>query len=161
MNFEKLYKMQYELDKSINEKHNTSYQTTINKRLLAFEVELSEFANETRCFKYWSLKDPSIKEIQLEEYVDGIHFILSLGLAINFDINYDFNCLVKDNLTNQFIYVYELASIFNQTYNPLDYIKLFEAFLGLAKLSNFSYEDILNAYYSKNQINYQRQENNY
>ena len=37
-----------------------------------------ELANETRSFKFWSTKGPSANEIILEEYVDSIHFLLSL-----------------------------------------------------------------------------------
>ena len=78
MKFTELFKMQYQLDKTINDKHNTTYETTLTKRIMAFMVELGEFANETRCFKYWSVKPSSEKEVVLEEYIDGIHFILSL-----------------------------------------------------------------------------------
>ncbi len=48
------------------------------KRDLALTIELAELANETRCFKYWSSKGPSEREVILEEFVDSIHFLLSL-----------------------------------------------------------------------------------
>ena len=161
MNFSSLYKMQLSLDQSINAKHNTTYESTINKRILAFIVELGEFANETRCFKYWSLKGPSEKEVILEEYIDGIHFILSIGLALNFDINYEFNPIGSDDLTTQLLKTYELATKLNNSLSNSDYIDLFNNFLGLAKILNFEYSDLENAYFKKNQINYSRQENNY
>ncbi|MDA6141611.1 dUTPase, partial [Escherichia coli] len=67
------------------------------KRLLAFIVELGECAQEHRGFKYWSKdQQPRTKAVRvpammeedkeyynplLEEYVDGLHFVLELGLA--------------------------------------------------------------------------------
>ena len=76
INLEKLYKLQAELDDEIARNHNVSYASTHEKRLLALTVELGELANETRCFKYWSLKPASPKEIVMDEYADGIHEML-------------------------------------------------------------------------------------
>ncbi|WP_178076329.1 dUTP diphosphatase, partial [Pseudomonas sp. 2822-15] len=36
---------------------------------------------------FWSDKGPSTDEVILEEYVDGIHFILSVGIESGFDEN--------------------------------------------------------------------------
>ena len=52
--------------------------------MLALLVEIGELANETRSFKFWSVKPASEKKIILEEFVDGIHFILSLGIECGF-----------------------------------------------------------------------------
>ena len=45
-----------------------------------FLLNLRNLANETRCFKFWSTKGPSDDAVILEEYVDSIHFLLSLGI---------------------------------------------------------------------------------
>ncbi len=55
------------------------------KKMLALLVEIGELANETRCFKYWSNKPASEREVILEEYVDGLHFILSIGIDLGID----------------------------------------------------------------------------
>jgi len=83
MNVEKLYSMQYALDTHIEEKHGLK-EDLFNRKMLALLVELGELANETRCFKFWSLKAASEKAVILEEFVDGVHFILSLGLESGF-----------------------------------------------------------------------------
>ncbi|MBS3991052.1 MAG: dUTP diphosphatase, partial [Erysipelothrix sp.] len=46
---------QRELDERIFSTHQTNRENTRIDRTLALCVELSEFVNETRCFKYWSL----------------------------------------------------------------------------------------------------------
>ena len=82
LNFNYLFSLQRELDNRIVQEHELEGQNLFEKKLLALMVEVGELANETRCFKYWSKKAPSPKETILEEYVDGIHFILSLGLEL-------------------------------------------------------------------------------
>ena len=84
MQLTQLYKMQFELDSFIS--NNRQEGTDVFKEKgLALLVELAELANETRCFKFWSMKGPSEIAIILEEYVDSIHFILSLGIEKGFD----------------------------------------------------------------------------
>jgi hypothetical protein len=78
-----LYSKQIELDEEICKKHNVSYESTRISRLIALLVEIGEFANETREFKYWSLKGSSPKEVVIEEYVDALRFFLSVGIGDN------------------------------------------------------------------------------
>lgn len=56
----------------------------LSDRILALSVEVGEFANATRCFKYWSLKPPESKERLLDEYADILHFLLSVANTMKF-----------------------------------------------------------------------------
>lgn len=84
--------MQEELDKKILENMKKDIATELiydlddllTEKLLALQVEVSELANATRCFKYWSMKGPEQRERLLEEYADVLHFFLSVGLALGF-----------------------------------------------------------------------------
>ena len=67
-----LFALQEALDQEIALAHDVTYETTFPRRLMALLVELGEFANETRCFKYWSVKGPSPKEVILDEYADKL-----------------------------------------------------------------------------------------
>src|SRR5690625_909139 len=71
--------MQRELDNYIESNNDLHNKDVFQEKYLALLVELGELANETRCFKFWSMKPPSDKKVILEEFVDGIHFLLSLG----------------------------------------------------------------------------------
>ena len=84
MQLTKLYSMQRGLDSYIQQQRDEQSDVFLEKGL-ALLVELAELANETRCFKFWSLKGPSENTIILEEYVDSIHFLLSLGIEKGFD----------------------------------------------------------------------------
>ena len=56
-------------------------------KILALLVEISELANETRCFKHWSKKGPSEESVLLEEYVDSLHFFLSIANHHQYDVD--------------------------------------------------------------------------
>ena len=105
----KLYEIQDTLDRRIFENHDVTREDTTIRRILALLVEVGELANETRCFKFWSSKAPSEKAVILEEYVDGIHFLLSLGIDLQVMPDY-LECGdpgQQADITEQFITVYE------------------------------------------------------
>lgn len=161
MQLEALFKRQQELDHYIESKHNLKDQDLFEEKILAMFVELGELANETRCFKFWSVKPTSPKETILEEYVDGIHFLLSLGLTRD----------IKPESVDIFEQEATTTSLFNQMYRALDYFKdvqdeatyviVFGLYLKLADQLGFSEEDIVKAYHQKNDVNFNRQDENY
>lgn len=154
--------MQKDLDSEIHRLHNVNYETTMSKRALALLVEISELANETRCFKYWSLKPSSARDVVLEEYIDGIHFILSFGLAIGIDIEQKFTAPLSDlELTDAFLYCYSSTIKFSKTFDSTDYINLFGSYLSIGEKLGFTYEDIRREYFKKNAVNHQRQQSKY
>ncbi|CAH2716125.1 hypothetical protein BACCIP111895_03309 [Neobacillus rhizosphaerae] len=163
MQLEKLFQMQKALDAYIEEMHGLQDEDLFNRKILALLVEIGELANETRCFKFWSVKPSSAKEVILEEFVDGVHFILSLGIECGFDgqqieLNVHTSSL---DVTGQFLRIYELISIFQKAKNLMSYKELFEAYLQLADQLGFSQLEMEQAYFQKNEVNYQRQQNNY
>lgn len=161
MDLTDLFKKQAELDAVIAKNHNVSYATTRDRRIMALIVEIGELANATRCFKYWSNKGSEPKEIVLDEYADGLHFFLSLGIDIKTSkTSYNRTKHQKD-LTAQFHEIYHRIDVFYKKQDDNSYIKAFQAFLNLLPLLGYRYKDLLNAYYKKLGVNYNRQENNY
>src|SRR5690606_35097166 len=129
-----------------------------------------ELANELpEVFKFWSNKKNNYQKA-LEEYCDGLHFILSIGNDLNLsEIEFQFN-------ENEFTSTLEA---FRHTINwavNLDYV-LFDAdtlfkprktyfwllnsFVWLGEQLGFAWEQIEQAYIRKNQINHDRQNNSY
>ncbi|MGG1677649.1 dUTP diphosphatase [Neobacillus sp. NRS-1170] len=163
MNLEKLFQMQKALDAHIEEKHQLQNEDLFNRKVLALLVELGELANETRSFKFWSVKPSSPKDVILEEYVDGVHFILSLGIECGFN-QQELDLSMKPSLltvTDQFLKMYVGISMFQTNRSIHDYIRLFEAYLELGFLLGITSEEMEKAYFHKNEVNYQRQQNNY
>lgn len=161
MELAELYAAQKALDKEIQERHHVTYESTLHERMLALLVELGEFANETRTFKFWSLKGPSPKERILDEYADALHFFLSLGIAVGIDhFAHDF-VPYQGKLTDQILGVYQEVVVFTKTGDVMDYEKAFHAFLNLLPSLGYNEEDMFAAYRAKLAVNYERQETHY
>lgn len=83
---ELLFESQKELDNFILESKNIKItdKELMTDTLLALAVEVSELANEIRSFKHWSNKGASDRNVILEEYIDVLHFFLSVGNQLGF-----------------------------------------------------------------------------
>lgn len=163
MNFNKLFNMQKGLDSHIETKHGLTGTDLFDRKVLALLVELGELANETRCFKFWSVKPAAPQETILEEYVDGVHFILSLGIELKFE---DHAPAIKvaaetDDVNEQFLTVFGQIHQFRAEKTRESYEKLFSEYLKLGELLGISSSDIEKAYFEKNEVNYERQKENY
>lgn len=161
MDLIKLYEIQKQLDDRIHREHGLDGKNLIPSKILALQVELGELANETRCFKFWSNKGASAKAIILEEYVDCLHFILSIGLdsgLTNINLKQINN---SNDLIDQFQNIFTRIITFQ--YEPVidNYEKLFNHFLLLGKKLDFTQEEIYASYLEKNRINHQRQDEGY
>lgn len=158
--FSSLFPLQKELDEDIHARHNESYSSTWEKRVLALLVELGEFANETRSFKFWSLKGPSPKDVILEEYADGLHFFLSLGVALGLSSigeGKPFEGPLYKGILQTYAEVVDLWRSFDVPH----YVKAFQTYLSLLPLFGASEEEAIVAYKKKLAINYKRQEQKY
>lgn len=155
-----LFEMQEQLDKRIQSEHNLT-GNQFDERLLALLVELGELANETRCFKFWSTKGPSAQVTILEEYVDGVHFLLSLGLSLDYKKNQFAEGDYYLTATDGFLDVYNKTNVFAISRTEQSYDVLIGAYLALGATLGFTQEMIFKAYVSKNEANHVRQDNGY
>lgn len=161
MKLQELFEMQAELDRFIQSNQEIN-EDVFRKKGLALLIELAELANETRCFKFWSTKGPSERSVILEEYVDSIHFLLSLG------IEKDLNALeiwpepvAEKDLTELFLQTQKAIQEFLEDYSMSNFMNIWSCYGGLAKALDFSYDEVLTAYIQKNKTNYDRQNNGY
>lgn len=156
-----LYKKQEELDLEIAKNHNITYANTRNKRTLAFFVELGELANATRSFKFWSNKTSESKERVLDEFADGLHFLLSLGVDKKFVVD---SIEVKDDskdLNDTYLATYELTSKYYANQTMINYLEMFMSYLRILFKLGFDWSEAKAAYYLKLKENHVRQETNY
>lgn len=161
MKLTKLFQMQQQLDAFIQQ-NREEQQDVFQEKGLALLVELAELANETRCFKFWSLKGPSEKEVILEEYVDSIHFILSLGIEKGFHSLEEWpKGKVDGQLTQLFVKTIQVINDFLTQQSKEAYEQIWVHYGAIAKELGFTNEDIIQAYILKNEENYIRQKNGY
>lgn len=136
--------------------------------VLALRVELAEYANETRCFKQWSRKDPAGEEIRLEEAVDALHFYLHLANEMNINLDNYRNELQEPSYRKETKRM-TITWYINQAYDSLhsrnmtdhDLINSLYCFLIAARVDGFTFQIMEKAYYMKNKINHQRQTDGY
>ncbi len=118
-----------------------------------------------------------IKNPLLEEYVDGLHFLLSIGLEIGCDQNLTIgNVPKRDSLIDMFQDVFKQVAVFDSCINDLKYrfkdtpeynvhrvhySILLDLYLELGQMLGFTWEEIEEAYLQKNQENFRRQESGY
>ncbi|WP_240374649.1 dUTP diphosphatase [Bacillus piscicola] len=156
-----LFSIQKKLDDRILEKYQLNRENLFVDKVVALLTEIGELTNETRCFKYWSEKPASERKVILEEYVDGIHFLLSIGVDNDWTEEPSCEEAPAPSLSEQFLKVYKAVISFSETASPKHYDTMFGEYLKLGKLLGFSKDEIKRAYYEKNELNHQRQTEGY
>lgn len=179
MDLTKLFEMQRVLRDRIGYKQ----ADRSTKLFLALLVEIGECANEQRSWKYWSkdqaprtkkargpyieLEDADFYNPLLEEFVDGLHFVLEKGLDFGCERGW-FGHYTSRSIEVQYLNVFEdvielwkcerEGELF--ALNGL-YEELVNGYLGLGEMLGFTEDEIEKAYFAKNAINHQRQEVGY
>lgn len=186
MDFKKLFDTQAELDAAIYEKHpEIKGQDNLPWKVLALQVELGELANEWRGFKKWSNdQKPRVTGPKrmlpkhsggdgewytpnplLEEYVDCLHFILTIGLEL--DVKPYKAYLLETNERDITRHISGLITsaglllVHSHDTAKQSFVPVFEDLIRLGLKLGFTLEQIEAAYYSKNQINHERQASGY
>lgn len=127
---------------------------TFKKRKVALWVELAEFVNEWKSvFKYWSWKETD-REKMLEEYVDALHFFMSLAddlymLDSHSEIRY-----TDDPLDQIFL----LSSAVVGITGAFSFKLAFSLFRGIGYLAGFNEKEIEDMYHKKNEKNKVRED---
>lgn len=162
---------QRKLDETIMNNSNRSLEDTFELRKIAFLVELNEFINDLQFFKYWK-KNNAPKETATEEFVDALHFALSLATTklTNEEIIQEVeNSLEKCSQSIHDVPTKEeklnrlITTMYALPVNEKEsiYTAYLVHLLVLADTLDMKREGILNAYDEKNKVNYKRQEEGY
>lgn len=109
----------------------------------------------------------------LEEYVDCLHFVMSIGLEIGFPYKnltrvMNWNTYKGRGIIDKFLFVNKKIINLYQDIRDEDsanatiyWLHLFESFIGLGQMLGFTGDQVEEAYFEKNKVNHQRQENGY
>lgn len=184
MNLTKLFKMQKVLDAKIVKQKGLEGVDLLDKKILALLTELGELANEWRGFKFWSEDQeptkpktlwishegrqvPFTSDPLLQEYVDCLHFILSIGLEIRAEdvqpLSFQYENIVAqfNELFADVSRSYEAIGIWSVHDTENNYLDIFNEFIGLGEMLGFTWDQIEQAYMDKNKENHARQANGY
>jgi dimeric dUTPase (all-alpha-NTP-PPase superfamily) len=131
-----------------------------------YEDTIKEYGDSTHR-RYEGVVRPVLRQPLLEEYVDCLHFILSIGNEINMNEVYSSpKPVYLDDVIYQFMFVnQDICSLYynrhNDDINGDIYDLIFSGFLGLGQMLGFTWSEIEQAYLEKNAVNHQRQESGY
>ena len=141
MNWNEIYQRNKRLDDIFQSYLND--KTILTKNCIELTVEVAEFANESRCFKYWSTKKMD-KEATLEELADSIMTCL-----------FFFNYLKIETININPIYNSDILVCLNEVFKlstklfdniVLDIpIQIFNYLIHIGKLLGFQEEEIIDA----------------
>ena len=170
MNLKELFEIQAGLDFHIEKNHPPKEgEDRIQKKVLALQVELGEFVNELpEVFKFWSYKKNNYEKA-LEEYIDGIHFFLSIGnyIGVNKEAEYGEGNTHKSVMTLLALINKNVADAWwhysdnkKQDFG-LAWLNGFNRYLWLGELLGFTEDMIVQAYLEKNSENHRRQLESY
>ncbi|MDL5023382.1 dUTP diphosphatase [Bacillus velezensis] len=100
----------------------------------------------------------------LEEYVDCLHFILSIGNRLDYNDSETINIIlskylnIRGILNPKWLFSSLISTV---AFTRQNYINLFINFFTLGKRLGFTFEQIEAAYMDKNAVNHQRQQEGY
>lgn len=180
LNLKKYYEKQKELDKHIIEKKQLQGQDLRIMKTLALDIEISELAAEWRGFKFWSEKQEPVREKIVpvkdeqgltinyetkdplkEEFIDCIHFTLSVGLTTGNILEEVEGYTNTNDLNVEFMHLKDKVGDFSKYPTSGNYQQIFESLLGIGTLLGLTAAEVEHAYDEKNAINHQRQETGY
>ena len=153
-----IYQNNKKLDKMFQEKYCNDHEL-YEKNVIEFLVELGEFVNETKVFKYWTIKKPD-KEKMLEEYADTITMCLTfmrefqiseIKDSYEHENTKDIICLID------YLYVL-IANLYDK---PFDIQRIFGNLLYLGELLKLDEDEVIKAINKKHKIIKNRLESDY
>lgn len=164
MNLVDLYELQSVLDAKVTERLSQDYDTAssycVDDKIYAFHTEVHELANEIGFFKFWKLGHTKVAERILDELVDCVHFLLSIGLTKGY------SRIVKNvepfALWEDYSF-YDMFAILreNNLSNVAHFVRAFELVVGIGAKLGISEHDIYEGYRRKNTVNIERQNGGY
>ncbi len=155
----------YERNKKLDTIFMTKYEENepfyFEKNCVEFLVEMGEFVNETKCFKYWSIKKPQ-KDQVLEEYADCLLMLLSFFGILDMDLECDLERHhPSDNVLVVINYLYREGSKIMTDMSEKLLKDLFVNLIYLAKLLNLSIDEIEESCHQKQDVIEQRLNSDY
>ncbi|MGY6172298.1 dUTP diphosphatase [Candidatus Mycoplasma pogonae] len=153
---------QKQLDETIQKTHNIKVnESIIDKQIIALIVEIAEFANEIKTFKYWKKDLQRNEQKVLEEYADVMHFFISLSIKSGISSEFEIDKFNQQDINKDLLKIFSLINQFSETKDRQFLQQAFIKFLEIAQWLNYDYPKIVEEYYKKLQINFERILNNY
>ena len=158
MNLNKLFPLQKQLDEHILKEKGLHGQDLLDKKAVAILTELGEVLNELQVWKFWKENNSPRKEKMLEEYVDNIHFIISI--AIDHGVTeHEYTQPIEHIDINKLVLA--IANMISRLPHGQKIEELLNYYIFFGYKLGFTEQQVIDAYLEKNKINHRRQQNGY
>ena len=141
MNLNEIYEKEKIINAHFRKKYNYESEEIFNKQVLELLCELSEFAYETKCFKYWKDEKPSSSEITIPEFADCLMITLCFCDLANIDEIKIENINEKD-MVKLFIETNIIASSLTMNLEKEKLLKILSNLVAISKLLDYSEEEL-------------------
>ena len=156
------YQRNKHLDKMYEEKYGNNDDKIYEKNCLELIVEICELANESKCFKYWTIKKTD-RKLLLEEYADSLSMVFYMFNYYNVE---EFDLVdidLSDDIVILFNEIIRMCTLLMDEDNVNEELlmKIFTYLYHIGKLLGITDKEILDACYMKLGKNIERLNSDY
>ena len=148
MDLNEIYKKEKIINSHFRKKYDYNNEEIFNKQVLELLCELSEFAYETKCFKYWKNEKQSSPDITIPEFADCLMITLCFCDLANID-KLVISEVDEKNMVNLFIETYKIASTLSFDLDREKLLKILSNLLAISKLLCYTDEQLYDYCISK------------
>ena len=137
MDLNEIYIKEKIINSHFRKKYDYNNEEIFNKQVLELLCELSEFAYETKCFKYWKNEKQSSPDITIPEFADCLMITLCFCDLANVD-KLVISEVDEKNMVNLFIETYKIASTLSLDLDREKLLKILSNLLAISKLLGYT-----------------------
>lgn len=141
MNIEEIYLKEKLINSYFSKKYDYNDGDIFNKQVLELICELSEFAYETKCFKYWKDEKQSSPDITIPEFADCLMITLCFCDLADID-NLVIEKIDETDIVKLFIDTNRLASSLTINIDKNVILKILSNLLAISKLLDYTEEEL-------------------
>ena len=144
MNISEIYKKEKIINAHFRKKYDYESEEIFNKQVLELLCELSEFAYETKCFKYWKNEKQSSPDITIPEFADCLMITLCFCDLAKID-EIKVEKIDEKDMVKLFIETNIIASSLTMNLEKEKLLKIISNLVAISKLLDYT-DDELNDY---------------
>ena len=145
-----IYNRNKKLDDIFMSKYMDTEDKLYEKNCLELVVELCELANESKCFKYWTVKKPD-RELVLEEFADCLLMVLYMFNTYDIDSVSTIDVDMSLNILEEFNVLIRMCTnlMSRDNINEMFLKEIFTRLIHIGSLLELNDNDIVEACYKK------------
>lgn len=141
MDLNKNYAKEKRINSYFEKKYDYKNEEIFNKQVLELLCELSEFAYETKCFKFWKNESQSAPEVTISEFADCLMITLCFCDLANIE-TIEIEEIKEKDMVKMFIEAYKVASTLTINLDKDKLLKILSYLIAISNLLGYSDEEL-------------------